>query len=68
MEVKMEVKTIKVYYMCPQCGIGDLRLNKVSPVGNPPQNEHKCSNKDCDYTQIFVRTIYPYLKQVEVPC
>jgi hypothetical protein len=68
MELEMEVKTIKVYYTCPKCKIGNLVLSKVSPVANPPENEHRCSNKECDYTEVFVRTIYPYIKKVEIPC
>ena len=66
MERKKEVKTIKVYFECPKCEQGNLILSSVSPTANPPENEHKCSNKECDYRQVFVRTIYPYLEQIEI--
>lgn len=60
MEVEKEIKTIKVYYQCPKCNNGHLVLCSASPISNPPEYKHKCNNKDCNYTQIFIRTISIY--------
>ena len=66
MEVTKEVKTIKVYFLCPKCLNGDLRSFSCGILDNPPRYLHKCSNKECDYTETFTRTIYPYTKTMEV--
>jgi transcription elongation factor Elf1 len=66
MEVERKIEKIKVYFECPQCNKGDLRLCGASPVANPPEYKHRCTNKDCNYEQIFVRTIYPYVKEIEI--
>jgi hypothetical protein len=62
MEIKKEVKTIQVDYLCPACGKGNLR-----PTGNtlftyPASYQHICNNTTtCCYSETFDKK-YPYLE------
>jgi hypothetical protein len=64
MEVKNEVKTIRVDFLCPKCEKGFLRptgnVLTTYPAQYPPQYPHKCNNPDCDYVQTF-GNVYPYV-------
>ena len=62
MEFKIEVKTYKIVYQCPACGIGTL--NYVSNLCTPDvhEYEHKCDKCDCTCD---LDKIYPYIKYQE---
>jgi hypothetical protein len=61
MEVKNEVKTVRVDYLCPKCEKGFLRPTGQVLSSNPPQYPHKCNNPDCDYYETFMGKTYPYI-------
>lgn len=54
MEVKNEVKTVRVDYLCPKCEKGFLRPTGQVQTAYPPQYPHKCNNPDCDYYETFM--------------
>lgn len=60
MEERKEVKAFEVDYKCPKCDIGYLRSDGERLLCYPPLYPHKCSNKECDYSEKF-RFNYPYI-------
>ena len=58
MEVRTEVKSIKVEYKCPKCPTGYLEYSGLN-LGF--WNEHGCNNKECNHAE-NVDKKYPYIK------
>ena len=63
MEVKKEVKTIKVDYECPKCKNGHLRNDGMVLTSFPAQYPHRCDNRNCDYGETF-HVRYPYMEYI----
>lgn len=61
MEEEREVKTFRVDFRCPKCGIGYLRHNGAVLTSHPAQYPHSCQDQLCGYTQSFPHT-YPYIR------
>ncbi|MFD2574267.1 hypothetical protein ACFSUS_26775 [Spirosoma soli] len=58
-EVKKEVRTYKVRYVCDRCGIGDMEATGVVPKGYPGTYPHSCNH--CGAFQTFDRQ-YPEIR------
>lgn len=58
MEIKREVKTIQVDYMCPNCKTGELEsITRDVLSTTPPKYPHKCNVCKFTYT---LDTEYPH--------
>ena len=55
-EVKTEVRTFNVEYVCDSCNQANMRSTGIVLTSNPPWYPHKCPN--CGACQDF-RTSYP---------
>lgn len=55
-EIKQEVKTFEVDYICDECGKGKMRNAGFVLDSNPPQYPHRC--KECGAKKTFYHT-YP---------
>ena len=64
-QVSKKTNTMKVDFKCPKCEKGHLRPNGTSVMTYPPQHPHNCNNFECDYSEIFIDTIYPYIDYVD---
>lgn len=52
MEVKREVKTTQVDYICPNCETGELISTEESLLSTiPPRYPHKCN--ECKFTYVL---------------
>ena len=60
MEERVEVKTFRVRYKCPDCETGYLIPTGKVLTSYPAKYPHKCDNPDCDYTQTFRGKKYPH--------
>ena len=51
-EVKHEVKTYLIRYLCDDCGIGTLNPTGITLTSYPPQYPHTCGN--CGRHETFI--------------
>jgi hypothetical protein len=66
-EVRKDVKTVKITYTCDECGKGELEFTGCQKSCYPSINEHVCSNPKCDYTYWMSQgQEYPRIEYVEV--
>ena len=56
MEIKAEVKTYKVDYLCDECKVGYMRPTGRAFPTHPMKFQHKCTN--CENTKTFLEA-YP---------
>jgi len=61
MEIRTEVKTFRIDYLCPKCKTGHLRHSGTVLTINPPEYPHNCNNIKCDYAENFSGKSYPYI-------
>ena len=66
MEVRKEVKPIRIDYLCPRCKTGYLRPSGTVLTTYPPMYPHTCNNEECDYGETFTDKSYPYLIWEEI--
>ena len=64
-EKDFEVKTLKVHYICDECGKGELLPTGTCFPTNPPMYPHLCSNTSCNSGRTF-NIQYPTIKYTEV--
>lgn len=55
-EVRTEVRTYEIQYVCDVCKDGYLEPNGITLTSHPPQHQHSCTS--CGHTVSF-RVIYP---------
>lgn len=55
-EVKTQVKTYEVQYVCDVCKDGYMEPNGIMLTSNPPKYQHSCQN--CNHSVSF-RVQYP---------
>ena len=55
-EIKTEVKTYQIDYVCDECGCGYLRPTGEALLTHPPKYPHKC--KTCGFKKTF-KNKYP---------
>lgn len=61
MEKETEVKTIEVYYECPNCN--EVNMEFTGRTNSPPKYIHQCPK--CKYQKSLSKK-YPYIKYVPV--
>lgn len=57
MEIRQELETIEVDFICPKCKVGNLRPTGKGLMIQPLRYPHKCT--ECDNQQTF-KVRYPY--------
>lgn len=63
-ETRIEVRTIRVDYLCPNCGLDYLRPTGEFFTSLPPQYTHRCNQ--CQYVEAIRGKTYPYIDYEEV--
>ncbi len=64
MELKREVKTYQVDYICDNCGKGQMCATGFSLSSSPPQHAHVCNK--CGTARVFLGKKYPMIVQEPV--
>jgi hypothetical protein len=60
MEREIDVKPIKVNYICDKCLVGTMESTGIMLLSEPAQYPHVCSNQDCKTTQTLNKE-YPFI-------
>lgn len=49
-----ELKPVRITYKCPKCNKGHLEFSGTARLTSPLQNEHRCTNKECDLKKVYI--------------
>ncbi len=65
MEIKKEVKSYRVDYICDKCKVGKMVPSGMCLTSYPAQYPHFCDDRMCGASKNFYET-YPVMKYEEV--
>jgi hypothetical protein len=64
-EILKEMKTYRVYKICPKCGSTMSWKNGRQMLCSPPRFKNECDNQECDHSVTSTHH-YPYVTHKEV--